>query len=80
MPRRIIDRIRAAIRAETYDMTAHAAEEMAEDRLDLADVESAILNGELVKLERGDRRGTRYVIHGTGADGITAYKVTEVET
>jgi hypothetical protein len=72
MPRLIIDRIRAAIRAEAYDMTAHATEEMAEDRLDLVDVESAILSGKVVKLERGDPRGTRYVIHGTGADGITS--------
>lgn len=52
-------------------MTVHANEEMAEDKLDLIDVETAILNGKLIKTERDDPRGTRYTIHGTGADGIT---------
>jgi hypothetical protein len=52
-------------------MTAHAVEEMAEDRLDFMDVETAILNGNLVKIERDDPRGTRYTIHGIGSDGAT---------
>ena len=71
MPRRILDRIRAAIRDETYDMTGHAVEEMAEEELDFIDVESAILNGRLIKTEKDDPRGTRYTVHGTGADGST---------
>ena len=33
MPRRIIDKIRNAIRTGNYDMTHHAVEEMAEDKL-----------------------------------------------
>ena len=71
MPRRILDRIRAAIRNAVYDMTVHAVEEMAEDGLDLIDVETAILTGTLVKTERDDPRGPRYTVHGTGADGTT---------
>jgi len=71
LPRRILDRIRATIRHATYDLTAHAIEEMAEDALDIVDVETAILNGRLVKTERDDPRGTRYTVHGSGADGIT---------
>ena len=43
MPRRIIDKIRNAIRTGNYDMTYHAVEEMAEDGLRIFDVESAIL-------------------------------------
>ena len=70
LPRRILDRIRAAIRHAAYDITAHAIEEMAEDALDIVDVETAILNGRLVKTERDDPRGTRYTVHGIGADGI----------
>ena len=69
MPRRILDRIRMAIRNAAYDMTIHAVEEMAEDKLDFIDVEAAILNGKLIKTEKDDPRGTRYTIHGTGADG-----------
>jgi Domain of unknown function (DUF4258) len=71
LSRRIVDRIRAAIRNAAYDVTAHAIEEMAEDALDVVDIETAILNGRLVKTDRDDPRGTRYTVHGIGADGIT---------
>ncbi|MEK6665102.1 MAG: DUF4258 domain-containing protein [candidate division NC10 bacterium] len=72
MPRRVLDRIRAAIRNAAYDMTVHAVEEMAEDDLDLIDVEMAILHGRLIKTEKDDPRGPRHTVHGTGADGRTA--------
>jgi hypothetical protein len=52
-------------------MTAHAAEEMAEDGLDIVDVESAVLTGILVKMESDDSRGVRYTTQGTAADGVT---------
>jgi len=71
MPRRILDRIRMAVRNAAYDMTVHAVEELAEDKLDFIDVETAILNGRLIKTEKGDPRGTRYIVHGTGVDGTT---------
>jgi hypothetical protein len=71
MPRRIIERIRDAIRTAAYDMTRHAVEEMAEDSLDFADVEAAILNGKLIKIEKNDPRGTKYTIHGLGIDRKT---------
>jgi acetyl-CoA acetyltransferase len=71
LSRRTLDRIRAAIRNAAYDVTAHAIEEIAEDALDIVDVETAILNGRLVKTQRDDPRGTRYTVHGIGADGIT---------
>jgi len=70
MPRRILDRIREAVRNSTYDMTFHAVEEMAEDALDLADVESSVLNGRLVKTEKDDPRGPRYTLHGIAEDGM----------
>ena len=62
MSRRILDRIREAIRDAAYDMTIHAVEEMAEDKLDTIEVETAILNGKLIKTEKDDPRGTRYTI------------------
>lgn len=71
MPRRILDRIRGAIRNGAYDMTVHAVGEMAEDELDLADIESAILTGTLIRTEKEDPRGPRYTVHGTAADGST---------
>jgi len=71
MARRILDQIQAAIRNAEYDMTVHAVEEMAEDELELIDVETAVLNGRLIKAEKDEPRGTRYTVHGTGADEIT---------
>jgi len=75
MPRRIIDRIRSAIKDANYDMTYHAVEEMAEDELGIADVESAVLSGKIVKREEKDPRGTKYVIEGIGTDGYTSIGV-----
>jgi hypothetical protein len=71
MPRRILERIQAAIRNAAYDVTLHAIEEMAEDEVDLIDVETSIGNGWLIRTEGDDPRGTRHTVHGIGADGIT---------
>lgn len=71
MPQRTLDRIRAAIRNAVYDLTVHAVDEMAEEKLDILDMETAILNGKLFKTGKNDPRGTRYTVHGIGADGVT---------
>ena len=52
-------------------MTQHALEEMAEDLLDILDVEAAILGGEFERIERDDPRGTKCVIRGLGGDRRT---------
>ena len=44
---------------------------MAEDGIDIVDVETAILNGKITKTEKGDPRGARHTVHGLGADGVT---------
>jgi len=49
-------------------MTVHAMEEMAEDNLDICDVEHAILSGKVVRTQRDDPRGTKYVVEGPSAD------------
>ena len=49
-------------------MTAHAIEEMAEDGLDILDMENAVLHGQITRIERDDPRGTTYVIEGRAAD------------
>jgi acetyl-CoA acetyltransferase len=64
-------KIRELIRSRQYDLSAHAVEEMAEDDLDIADVEQAVINGRLARIEKDDPRGARYVIEGTGLDEAT---------
>jgi hypothetical protein len=71
VPRSDIDRIRDKIRLRQYDMSAHAMEEMAEDYLTILDVEAAILSGQIVRVEKDDPRGTKYVVVGTALDRQT---------
>ena len=68
-------RIRAAVRTRAYDITAHAAEEMAEDDLDIDDAEAAMLNGSIIRAQTDDPRGTRFTLHGTAADAETSVGV-----
>jgi hypothetical protein len=42
MPRRVLERIREAVRTQRYDVTKHAVDEMAEDGLDIVDLETAM--------------------------------------
>ncbi len=70
-----IERIRQRIRARQYDMTAHAAEEMAEDNLDIDDVEHAVLMGRVVQIQKDDPRGNKFVIEGTDTGGETSVGV-----
>ena len=71
MLRNDIDRIREKIRLQQYDMSAHAMEEMAEDYLTILDVEAAVLSGRVIRVEKDDPRGTKYVVMGTALDQQT---------
>ncbi len=66
-----IDRIREKIRLCHYDMSAHAMEEMAEDMLTILDVEEAVLTGQVIRVEKDDPRGTKYIVVGTALDQQT---------
>ncbi len=56
-------------------MSAHAMEEMAEDRLDIIDIEMTVLSGRIIRIERDDPRGTKYVIQGTATDQVTPVEI-----
>jgi hypothetical protein len=75
MPRHILERIRELVRESRYEMTDHAWDELAEDNLLLIDIETAILTGEVVREDKGDPRGTVYIIEGLGADRETSVGV-----
>ncbi len=68
MARPELERIRDAILDGRYALTEHAYEEMDADDLDMLDIESAILTGEIDDVLTADPRGTRYVIIGTATD------------
>jgi len=71
MSRRAIEKIRDVIRTGDYDMSYHAVRGMAEDKLGIFDVESAVLRGKIIKREKDDPRGIKYVIKGVGTDRST---------
>jgi hypothetical protein len=75
MASRELERIRNAILDHQYTLTEHAYEEMEEDGLDVLDVESAILTGEIEQAQTMDPRGTRYVVIGDATDKQTAVGV-----
>lgn len=58
-------------------MSAHAMEEMAEDLLVVPDVEETVLNGRVIRVEKDDPRGTKYVVVGTALDQRTPVGVVE---
>jgi hypothetical protein len=68
MARPELERIRSAILDGRYVLTEHAYEEMDDDDLDVLDVESAILTGEIDQTLTNDPRGTRYVVIGNVTD------------
>lgn len=60
--------MRQAVEDQTYVLTPHTVLEMQADRLDLLDVESAILTGRIERVFEGDPRGPRYEIVGSACD------------
>jgi hypothetical protein len=72
-----IARIREKIRTGQYDMTVHAMEEMAEDFLDITDIEWAILHGNINRTIKDDPRGTKYIVEGNALDQKTAVGIVE---
>lgn len=71
MTGRELQRIRNAILDCRYTLTEHACDEMEDDNLDVLDVESAILTGQVDKVLSMDSRGTRYVVTGRATDQET---------
>ena len=43
-------------------------EEIAEDLLTILDVEESVLSGQIIRVEKDDPRGTKYVVVGTALD------------
>ena len=66
----VIDTIRKKVRDKEYEFTfPHFIEEMANDGLIFADIESAMFDGRIRRRFTRDPRGTRYEIVGPAIDG-----------
>ena len=79
MYNRVLQRLRGKIRAREYVVTTHADEEMFEDHFTAADVESAILDGEIVEKQREHHSGEwKFVVHGRSLSGRPMAVVTKI--
>jgi hypothetical protein len=70
-----LQRMRRAIREQSYRLSSHANEEMAEDDLMSADIEHIIQTGKIAQRFTNDPRGRRYAVLGNTVDGRQAYVV-----
>ncbi len=67
---KVIRLIREKVRNQEYEFAIpHFFEEMANDDLIFADIESVIANGQVNRVFTDDPRGARYEIVGTSMDG-----------
>jgi hypothetical protein len=65
---RALEAMRRAVLEQAYVLAPHALLEMREDRLDVVDVESAILTGRMERVFADDPRGPRYEVVGKACD------------
>ena len=66
---RILQQIQALVRQGEYLLSNHAENELDDDGFSDEDLETAILNGKIVKRERDNIGRPKYVIEGTAVDG-----------
>ena len=79
MARRIIDRLRAKIRAGQYVVPFHAANELDDDEISILDVENILLTGEVLERQRDPQtRERKYVIEGATLAGEAACCVVKI--
>jgi hypothetical protein len=71
MANRDLERMHNAVLDGRFTLTEHAYDEMAQDNLDVLDIESAILTGAVEQALTMDPRGTRYAVVGTATDQQT---------
>ncbi len=71
MASKVLGKIRACVRSGSYELTTHANDEMADDELSILEVESSMLSGRIVRIQKGDFLGDKYTIHGPGKHSET---------
>ena len=71
----VLARIQRCFRAEEYEVSFHALEELAADGLSPEDLDCVILHGTIARRLTEDPRGVRYEVCGTSLDGRRACAV-----
>ena len=71
----LLQRMQRAIREQKYRISSHANEEMADDFLIAADIESVIFTDRIAQRFTKDPRGRRCAVLGNTTDNRRAYVV-----
>ena len=65
MADRPLPRLRDLVRQQRYLVSSHAAGELEDDELDILDLESIVLTGEIIERQKDHKTGeAKYVIRG----------------
>ena len=65
MADRTLPRLRDLVRQHRYLVSSHAADELEDDELDILDLESIVLTGEIIERQKDHNTGeAKYVIRG----------------
>jgi hypothetical protein len=70
-----IEWIKRQIRSENYEFSGHAEDERQAERISIADVEAALLNGEMLEDYPNDPRGPSCLVLGYGIPGYPIHVV-----
>ena len=67
--------IRQQVRSGNYEFSGHADDERQAERISIADVEGALLNGEILEDYPNDPRGPSCLVLGHGSPGYPIHVV-----
>ena len=74
-----IAQLRHLIRALSYVVSTHAADELEDENLSILDLENIVLTGQIVERQRDrETRETKYVIQGATLAGATGEVVVKI--
>ena len=74
-----IAHIRNLVRVKNYVVSHHAADELEDDNLTILDLESIVLNGQIVERQHDRKTNeTKYLINGRTLEGCEAETVLKI--
>jgi len=78
---RTLPRLRDLVRQHRYLVSSHAADELEDDELDIFDLESIVLTGEIIERQKDHKTGeAKYVIRGVTLANVAGCIVAKFDS
>jgi hypothetical protein len=78
---RTLPRLRDLVRQHRYLVSSHAADELEDDELDILDLESIVLTGEIIERQKDHKTGeAKYVIRGATLTNVAGCVVAKFDS